>query len=547
MDSICPPPTRMTEFTLQPNFFDNTPFANLPDTYELVRRIFSFINEPQDCKSLMLTCRTFLKLEFESGAMHIYTLANLWFAIRVNSCETVRHFLYHLKKDLDFDHGRISSHLVDKYSEMLIEFGKSPKEEAVVNTLQNILEEANEPVLIMKLGASLQYLTANVNKNKNIIQMILDGNETQVDQLDAYLQLQVIGPKNGGSSISGFIRDKWGGLLSLLQKHSTIFTVTGSSPKFMVSLNTQTTDVPPSLCIPLSKEMMLLTRYKTIPCQHFESNLQCPHNSCNFAHGDRERRRNPMSPFFIAYGSTLCPDREENGDNCIHGKSCASSCNQMEFNYHPENYCTSLCKTVVTRRPCEISSVCCYAHNNHQLRLKSAPAKQLGSMAHCARDQQWDKVKELVGKLPPQSIELISNDVYPYSKETVLHYAAKYCRPDVITLLLNNSPKLDVNQKDSFGQTPLHKAAAFAGGGDPGSNWQATLEKLIEHGADPCIKDSEGHDAFYFAKKNVATFYLRNELSQKLRGLAESFLNKKIILEETTEAEIPETRDFNSI
>jgi hypothetical protein len=192
-----------------------------------------------------------------------------------------------------------------------------------------------------------------------------------------------------------------------------------------------------------------------------------------------------MSLFFVAYGPTLCPTSDRNIGRCLHEKSCTSCCNETEFYYHPENYHIFFCETVSTHIKCLKSRVCPHAHHSKELRVRANQEEQLNSLAYCARYQMWPRVIELLTKLPPGAEEHISRDIYPYSRETVLHYAAKYCKTDVIIALLNHSPKLDLNQKDIFGQIPIHKAAGYAGGGDPESDWQGTLEKLIENKADP--------------------------------------------------------------
>jgi hypothetical protein len=375
-----------------------------------------------------------------------------------------------------------------------------PSEEDLVVFIQNILKENNEPMLIMKLGHALQFKTQN-------------------------------------TGIAIYMREKFRGLLSLLHKYGTLFSVTGTQPKFMVSLNGNPEGPPQPVPVPLTKEMNLLTKYKTVPCQHFSSNLQCSHELCNFAHGERERRRNPMSPFFVAYGPILCPDRDESSPHCIHGKSCVSCCNQLEFTYHPENYRIAFCKTTSTRTRCLKYPVCSHAHSSHELRGKISMEENLTLMAYCARYQMWARVHELIKKHPSHS-EYPSEDVYCFSRETAFHYAAKCCRSDVIIALLNKFPNFNVNQRDIFGQTPLHKAAAYAGGGDPESDWQETFRILIEHKGDPCLRDYEGHDAFYFAKKNTVIVLLRRQLAIYLKNLAETVLSyKRITIEETEEPE----------
>jgi hypothetical protein len=257
MNSIRLPykPTRILELELNPNGFNETSFASLPETYELIKKIFSFINEAKDCKSLILSCRTFLKLTFEFCGMHIYTPTHLLSAIRVNNCETVRHFLYHLKVDLTFDNNQILNYLVDKYREMFVKIGKNPEEESLLNMIQMILEENKKPMQVIYIGHRLQLYTGN--DNKNIIQEILDGEEAKVKELSRHLQLQIIDSGDRGSCLPIFIREKFGGLLSLLEKHPKLFTVTKVSSKSIISLNRNPADPLQEAFIHLTKKMLL--------------------------------------------------------------------------------------------------------------------------------------------------------------------------------------------------------------------------------------------------------------------------------------------------
>jgi Ankyrin repeats (many copies) len=259
--------------------------------------------------------------------------------------------------------------------------------------------------------------------------------------------------------------------------------------------------------------MLFLTKYKTIKCQHFIKQLPCPTEHCDFAHGRAERRRDPLSPFFVSYDSTLCSTYKSGvSGTCAHGKGCLHSSNMMEWLYHPENYRTRLCS--IFGEHCPQYPVCDRVHNRRELKKKVTMEDTSLPLGFFARSQMWDKVIEGIARLPDTEQPLLK-EAYPSSHETVLHYAAKYCRPDVILALLKKIPKLDMNPRDIFGQTPLHKTVAYAGGRDEHCDWQQTIDLLIEKKADPLLKDYRGNDVFFFANKNTATIHLRSRLADR--------------------------------
>jgi Ankyrin repeats (many copies) len=321
------------------------------------------------------------------------------------------------------------------------------------------------------------------------------------------------------------MHDEFGGLLNLLRAHPDKFHINGVSPEFMISLK----EGKRSIFAPLSKKTQFLTKYKTTMCQHLiTDNGKCPRKLCHDAHGAGEKRRNPLSAFFVSYMPTLCPTYKKEDEACAHGKGCLYSSNMMEWLYHPENYHTRLCSEFATSTRCSNFPVCDKAHKKQELRMKVTMEDPSLPLAFFARNQMWEKVIEGIARLP-DTAQPCSKEVYPFSNETVLHYAAKYCRIDVISALLKKFPNLDMNPKDMFGQTPLHKTAAYAGGKTKAggetedSDWQQTIFLLIKNKADPFIRDAERKDAFYFAKKNTATMQLRYALAFRIKLMLEKY------------------------
>jgi hypothetical protein len=89
------------------------------------------------------------------------------------------------------------------------------------------------------------------------------------------------------------------------------------------------------------------------------------------------------------------------------------------------------------------------------------------------------------------------------SKETLLHVAATprsflrgFINPEILTLLLENGAKKNINEKDALGRTPLFQAAN-------GGNTQA-VKILLKNGANPNILDEKGRTIWseLQAKKN---------------------------------------------
>ncbi|KAF3386750.1 Ankyrin repeat domain-containing protein 50 [Penicillium rolfsii] len=76
----------------------------------------------------------------------------------------------------------------------------------------------------------------------------------------------------------------------------------------------------------------------------------------------------------------------------------------------------------------------------------------------------------------------------------MLHAAAINAQSEIITILLEFDPTLDVNMQDVNGKTTLHDAAL--------SRSASTVRVLLSHGADPTIKDNYGRTPIFVAREN---------------------------------------------
>jgi len=130
------------------------------------------------------------------------------------------------------------------------------------------------------------------------------------------------------------------------------------------------------------------------------------------------------------------------------------------------------------------------AHNASE--LKSKP--NTNTLAYLARYQHWDKLREKLDK-PEESAAIHPHSSYNFTRETVLHYVAKYGQADICKRLIELGA--NVNSKDWKDQTPLHKLAAF-GGGDA----LATARVLLEAGANRNALDTDGATPSSFASKS---------------------------------------------
>lgn len=89
--------------------------------------------------------------------------------------------------------------------------------------------------------------------------------------------------------------------------------------------------------------------------------------------------------------------------------------------------------------------------------------------------------------------------------ETPLHLAIKNPSKDALDVILR-SRVVDVNIQNNQGETPLHLAIRA---GD-----KRMIEKLINKNADPKIKDDHGDDAFSLAKKLSVKLKIKDNLSK---------------------------------
>ena len=88
-----------------------------------------------------------------------------------------------------------------------------------------------------------------------------------------------------------------------------------------------------------------------------------------------------------------------------------------------------------------------------------------------------------------KSVDYSKLDGRSQSGFTMLHYAAKDNKPDIIEFLVNSG--CDINLGDDEEQTPLHKAAIFGG--------IESIQLLLEKGADVNKVDNNGHTPLHIA------------------------------------------------
>jgi hypothetical protein len=165
---------------------------------ELIKNIFSFIDQQNSRRNLLLTCRAFLKLGFESFDKYIYTSASLAYAVHLRSFATIHH-LCDPRVDPPL---RLEKFLKSQFNSLpTIDSTKQQLDEAfevsVLKCVKKILNENGKPMLIGSLGHVLK-------------------DETR----DDYIK----------------IREEFEGLLKLLQKYPDTFDIVGISPAFMISL-----------------------------------------------------------------------------------------------------------------------------------------------------------------------------------------------------------------------------------------------------------------------------------------------------------------------
>jgi ankyrin repeat protein len=96
----------------------------------------------------------------------------------------------------------------------------------------------------------------------------------------------------------------------------------------------------------------------------------------------------------------------------------------------------------------------------------------------------------------------------------MLHAAAINARSEIIGILLEFDPTLDVNVQDVNGKTTLHDAAR--------SGSASTVRVLLLHGADPTIKDSYGRTPIHVAREtnqpDIVKILRGAQLAEKMRA-----------------------------
>jgi hypothetical protein len=244
----------------------------------------------------------------------------------------------------------------------------------------------------------------------------------------------------------------------------------------------------PGQVIPVSEAMTMpeLYKYKTTLCTNYTEGKTCQRfNACTFAHGEAEKRRNPVSPYSVDYLGFNQP---------IEGAKDPKYClNQIEYYYHPDNYKTKYCTSFGKATPCQRGGHCAFVHQEKEMHH---PLEK-GTLPNLARYQDWIGFFE---KLKDPSLNV--NDVCLDTHASALHYAAKYAQANICQDLINRGAIVEA--RDFRGHTPLHACAAFS---SPES--VATAHVLIQNGAKPDTLDDRGNTAYAVCQRvNVALIEL---------------------------------------
>lgn len=227
--------------------------------------------------------------------------------------------------------------------------------------------------------------------------------------------------------------------------------------------------------------MQDLYKYKTNLCSTYTEGKTCQkYNACPFAHGDAEKRRNPVSPYSVDYLGFNQP---------IEGAKDPKYClNQIEYYYHPDNYKTKYCTSYGKGTPCQRGGHCAFVHSEKEMRH---PLEK-GNLPNLARYQDWIGFFE---KLKDISVNV--NEVCLDTRATALHYAAKYGQAQICQDLINRGAIVEA--RDFRGHTPLHACAAFS---SPES--VATAHVLIQNGANPETVDDRGNTSYAVCQRHNA-------------------------------------------
>jgi hypothetical protein len=244
----------------------------------------------------------------------------------------------------------------------------------------------------------------------------------------------------------------------------------------------------PVQAVPACEAMTMqeLYKYKTTLCTNYTEGKTCQRfNACTFAHGEAEKRRNPVSPYSVDYLGFNQP---------IEGAKDPKYClNQIEYYYHPDNYKTKYCTSFGKPTPCQRGGHCAFVHQEKEMHH---PLEK-GTLPNLARYQDWIGFFE---KLKDPSVNV--NEVCLDTHASALHYAAKYAQANICQDLINRGAIVEA--RDFRGHTPLHACAAFS---SPES--VATAHVLIQNGAKPDTLDDRGNTAYAVCQRmNVALIEL---------------------------------------
>uniref|UniRef100_A0A2K5LSN6 Uncharacterized protein n=1 Tax=Cercocebus atys TaxID=9531 RepID=A0A2K5LSN6_CERAT len=134
--------------------------------------------------------------------------------------------------------------------------------------------------------------------------------------------------------------------------------------------------------------------------------------------------------------------------------------------------------------------------------LLSSRDKEYAGPGYHTRDWELRKIHRAAIKGDAAEVEHIAlqfPEISSYSPRTVLHLACAHGRVEVVTLLLNRTPLMKVF-KINLSHLNITKACAII---------------LLEHGANPNIKDIYGNTALHYAMYNKGTSLAEKLLSHR--------------------------------
>lgn len=237
-----------------------------------------------------------------------------------------------------------------------------------------------------------------------------------------------------------------------------------------------------------------LATYKTDICRI----AGCKRRNCTYAHNDTEFRRSPYNAE-KNYSRKLCPmigTVNIISNVCPHVMDCDHCHNYTEYHFHPENYKRAMCKNTSLQH-LDNCIYCPFLHNLANETITILPGECLSA----ARENHWERCLQLFNSD-------ILDEKYPHFGETIMHYAAKYCRCDVLAVLIAHGAS--VNVRDVYGQMPLHKLL-LSNADNP--QIFTCIDMLISCGADPTVCDYHGRDAFIIAQRSANSRKLIDHIS----------------------------------